>query len=254
VDIDTNQCPDMLAPPGDGRATALCELLELMGTAAILVDPDGIVVGLNDAAKDCLGAGVMISNRRLIMADPEVKRALAELSTGCGAHACPGEQVVVARRGMRPLIVRTVPLHGGALAMLHPASAIVMLADASRLNLPTESQLRRAFGLSDGEARLANRLAAGDTLEAAASLCGISYETARKRVKVVFEKTDTRRQSELVALITRLGALAGTARAPSGETMRPRPRGTGPSPALRQQPRQVHARPRSTRWTSLSTA
>jgi DNA-binding CsgD family transcriptional regulator len=138
--------------------------------------------------------------------------------------------------------------------LFHPASAIVMLADASRVSLPTETQLKHAFGLSDGEARLVNRLAAGQTLEAAAGLCGISYETARKRLKIVFEKTDTRRQSELVALITRIGILAGAARAPSGDTMRPRARLPGLSPAFRQQPRQVQTRPRSTRWTSRSTA
>jgi DNA-binding CsgD family transcriptional regulator len=250
VDIDTNDCLDM-SGPGAGRTAALCEFLQLVGAAAILVDPDGEVVGLNDAARDCLGAGLRIHNRRLAMADPEGKRALAALIGG-GAHACPGEQVVVARRNARPLIVRTVPLHGRALALFHPARAIVMLADASRVSLPAEAQLRRAFGLSDGEARLANRLAAGHTLEAAASLCGISYETARKRLKVVFEKTDTRRQSELVGLITRIGALAGAPRAPAGEPMRPRPPGF--SPAFRPQPRTPQTRPRSTRWTSLSTA
>jgi DNA-binding CsgD family transcriptional regulator len=138
--------------------------------------------------------------------------------------------------------------------LFHPASAIIMLADASRVSLPTEAQLKRAFGLSDGEARLANHLAAGQTLEAAASLCGISYETARKRVKVVFEKTDTRRQSELVALITRIGTMAGALPAPSGEAMPPRPRhaSIGHSPALRRHLRQPQVPSRSTRWKSTA--
>jgi DNA-binding CsgD family transcriptional regulator len=258
VDIDDNDCFDMSALLGAERTAALCDLLQLLGAAAILVDADGLVVGLNDAAEDCLGAGLQIRNRRLIMADPEAKRALAGLigggRAGGSVDALPGEQVVVARHNMRPLILRTVPLQGRALALFHPASAIVMLADASRVSLPTETQLRRAFGLSDGEARLANRLAAGQTLEVAASLCGISYETARKRVKVVFEKTDTRRQSELVALITRIGILAGSVRAPSGETMRPSPRAPGHSPVFRPQPRQVQIRPRSARWKSRSIA
>jgi DNA-binding CsgD family transcriptional regulator len=258
VDIDDNDCPDMPGPPGAERTAALCELLQLLGAAAILVDPDGEVVGLNGAAEDCLGAGLQIRNRRLIMADPEAKRALAELiggrRAGCSVHACHGERIVVARRNTRPLILRTVPLQGRALALFHPASAIVMLADASRVSLPTETQLKHAFGLSDGEARLANRLAAGQTLEAAAGLCGISYETARKRLKIVFEKTDTRRQSELVALITRIGMLAGAAHAPSGDTMRPRPRPPADAPAIRPQLRQAPARPQNIRWTSLSTA
>lgn len=150
---------------------------------------------------------------------------------------------------MRPLET----LHAGAAAVCHPASAIVILLDAGRLSLPTESQLRRAFGLSHGEARPAVRLAAGQTLEEAASLCGVSYETGRKRLKVVFEKTDTRRQSELVALITRVGALAGAARAASGDTLPPpRHPSIGPLPALRGQLRQPQAPPRSTQWKSTA--
>jgi DNA-binding CsgD family transcriptional regulator len=258
VDIDDIDFSDMSLLPGSTRAVALCEFLQRLGAAAILVDADGEVVGLNHAAESCLGAGFQIRNRRLIMADPEAKRALAELTggsrVGCSVHAGSGQQVVVARRNMRPLILRTVPLDGGALALFHPASAIVMLDDASRVSLPTETQLRHAFGLSDGEARLANRLAAGQTLDAAASLCGISYETARKRLKIVFEKTDTRRQSELVALITRIGILAGAVCAPPGETIRPRSRPASYAPAVRPPLRPAQPRPRSTRWTSLSTA
>ena len=82
---------------------------------------------------------------------------------------------------------------------------------ASRAILPTESQVKSAFGLSSGESRLVICLAGGQTLQDAAHACGISYETARKRIKVVFEKTDTRRQSELIALVLRIGMLGGCA-------------------------------------------
>ena len=71
-----------------------------------------------------------------------------------------------------------------------------------------------------GLLQLAIRLAAGQMLDSAAAHCGISYETARKRLKVVFEKTDTCRQSELVALIIRIGTLAGAASVPTAETTR----------------------------------
>lgn len=95
--------------------------------------------------------------------------------------------------------------------------AIVTVLDAGRVNLPTESQLNSAFGLSRGEARLAIRLAASQTLDSAAGVCGISYETARKRLKAVFDKTDTRRQSELVALIIRIAMPAGAGRVVAAE-------------------------------------
>jgi DNA-binding CsgD family transcriptional regulator len=47
-------------------------------------------------------------------------------------------------------------------------------------------------------------LSSGDTLEAAAAKCQISYQTARNQLKAVFAKTGTHRQSELVSLLARL--------------------------------------------------
>jgi DNA-binding CsgD family transcriptional regulator len=85
---------------------------------------------------------------------------------------------------------------------------MVIVVDAARVMLPTERQLSSIFGLSRGEAQLATRLAAGDNLATAAQNCGISYETARKRVKGAFAKTDTRRQAELVALLFRIGSIS----------------------------------------------
>jgi DNA-binding CsgD family transcriptional regulator len=239
----------------------LCELLQRVGTAAILVDQNGNVVGLNDAARDCLGGGLDIRNRRLITSEPAAQRALTRLIEGGrerhNAPATADEQVVIARRHGRPLILRTIRLDVGARLLCPVASAIVLLLDVGRVSLPSEPQLMSAFGLSCGEARLAICLAAGERLESAASRCGISYETARKRVKGVFEKTDTRRQSELVALVIRIGTMTCAAPAVAAEAMPlvARPRMVdGRSPALRRHLQEVRATSRSDRWKQLSTA
>lgn len=47
-------------------------------------------------------------------------------------------------------------------------------------------------------------IAEGTSLESAAEKLNISRETARTELKFVFAKTDTHRQSELVALLSRL--------------------------------------------------
>ncbi len=243
------------------KTNCLCELLQLVGTAAILVDHDGNVVGLNDAARDCLGSGLQIRNRRLTMADSAAQRALLQLIEADrharGTHAAASEQIVVARRNARPLILRAIRLDGCTASLFHPAHAIVVVLDAGRVNLPTEAQLASAFGLSRGEARLAICLASGEMLESAARHCGISYETARKRIKVMFEKTDTRRQSELVALVVRVGTLMGAACAVAGQSMPPAPRlrlVDGPLPAFRQRPDGIPATSSSDRLKQLSTA
>jgi DNA-binding CsgD family transcriptional regulator len=83
--------------------------------------------------------------------------------------------------------------------------------------------LRRLYGLSPSEARLARQLAAGSTLAEAAERLGIQLNTARGVLRSVFAKTGTHRQSSLVRLIV---SGPGQVRAPPAGTGRPpsRPR------------------------------
>jgi len=69
--------------------------------------------------------------------------------------------------------------------------------------LISEDDLASGFGLTPGEIRLVLRLASGLPLREAAEAIGISYQTARTKLKFVFQKTGVRRQAELVLLLTR---------------------------------------------------
>lgn len=61
------------------------------------------------------------------------------------------------------------------------------------------------FGLSRSEARLAEAIAGGASLEEAARACGLTRETARTYSKRIFAKTGARGQADLVRLVlTRL--------------------------------------------------
>ena len=65
--------------------------------------------------------------------------------------------------------------------------------------------LKSSFGLTNAEARLAIELARGSSLSQAAEAFGVRYQTARSQLRAVFAKTDTHRQSQLAALLARLG-------------------------------------------------
>jgi DNA-binding CsgD family transcriptional regulator len=60
------------------------------------------------------------------------------------------------------------------------------------------------FGLTSREAAIAMLLADGHGLEEIARRLRMAIGTARNHLKSVFEKTDTTRQAELVALLGRL--------------------------------------------------
>ena len=67
--------------------------------------------------------------------------------------------------------------------------------------LVSEQELTRLYGLTRGEAALATRMIQGKSLEGAATELFISAHTARTHLKRIFLKTETHRQSELVALL-----------------------------------------------------
>ena len=73
--------------------------------------------------------------------------------------------------------------------------------------IPSEARLRELFGLTAAEARFAQLIASGDTVEEVAETMGIKLTTARSKLAVIFSKTETRRQTKLVALLSRIAHL-----------------------------------------------
>ena len=58
MEIDNESSCLTVAMPAADRTAAFCDVLQLLGTAAVLVDSDGRVVGLNDALLKSIGFSV----------------------------------------------------------------------------------------------------------------------------------------------------------------------------------------------------
>lgn len=81
------------------------------------------------------------------------------------------------------------------------------VADLYDFPAPSGRLLQKCFHLTPAETRLARIIARGEPLECAAQALGIKLPTARTQLAAVFAKTDTRRQPQLVALLSRLAHL-----------------------------------------------
>lgn len=90
-------------------------------------------------------------------------------------------------------------------AILDPGPLVMLVVHGSleMSSLPTDL-LWRAFSLTNSEARLAEALLNGATLADFAKEREVSKQTLRNQLVGVMRKTGTRRQSELVSLLTRL--------------------------------------------------
>jgi len=82
--------------------------------------------------------------------------------------------------------------------------AIILLIDLDDLPKPSITALRRAFGLTAAEARLAAQLGVGRSLQQIAHAQKVTIDTTRAHLRTVLAKTRTHRQAELVALVNRL--------------------------------------------------
>jgi DNA-binding CsgD family transcriptional regulator len=182
--------------------------LDLVGRPAIALDRFGVVLGVNQAAEAIFDDDFRVRNRRLFASDHRANRDLRALADGLLAtpesEPLPALSIVVRRPGKPITIARTLPVHVAARNPFLGARVLLVFSEAKVGARLSADYLGGIFGLTPTEARLATSLAQGHSLELIAHDHKISLATARNQLKAVFLKTDTHKQSELVALLLRL--------------------------------------------------
>jgi DNA-binding CsgD family transcriptional regulator len=100
-------------------------------------------------------------------------------------------------------------LCGGRLTANDPTAAALLrlIGDLQQRSLVLGRRLVELFGLTPAEARLTVALAAGRQLEEVARERSVRMPTLRTQLRAVLDKTGTRRQAELTALVARLPAV-----------------------------------------------
>ncbi|WP_407493633.1 helix-turn-helix transcriptional regulator [Pseudooceanicola sp. MF1-13] len=86
----------------------------------------------------------------------------------------------------------------------HAPVALLVVHDLRKRQDQALTILQDRFGLTGAEARVALEIARGDGREAAAQRLGITLSTARTHLSRIYDKTGTRRQAQLVALVSSL--------------------------------------------------
>jgi len=151
------------------------------------------------------------------LATPDALACVA-LSYGCvmrfvGAATEPFDRVFVrALSGIASTALVTIATHGRQaiwrlwlgplprIAGFDDRAAVLMLVDPPASSSETPARLKRLFGLTPAEARVLALLIEDRRPREIAEELRISITTVRSHLKVLFAKTGTRRQSELVAL------------------------------------------------------
>jgi len=187
-----------------GTGTSATDALNTMRLPAIALDRRGFVVDVNAAADAVFDNDVKIKDKRLFVRDLEaralLKASLDELGNPQKLKSQIAEPIIVQRPDKLPVILRIWPFEG-AVHSEQDVHALVTLNALGPKPGPPAAILAKTFRLTPSEAKLACIIARGAPPQIAARELKISRETARNQLKSVFAKTDTHRQSELVALL-----------------------------------------------------
>ncbi len=87
------------------------------------------------------------------------------------------------------------------------AHAIIFIVDPSASHVLDASLLKKLYGLTAAEARIAQRIYVADTTRQASEALGVAEGTVLTQLKSIFAKTGTHRQSELMKLLSSIASI-----------------------------------------------
>lgn len=191
------------------------DLMDQSATGVVLLDHAARVLFANRAARAMAQSndGLLLRGQKIAASSATHDAALQKLIAGAtGRHenveAARGGVMRLPRASGKPdLAVAVSPLADGDAWTQNGPVVFLLLTDPAAASAPAGETITQLFGLSAAEARVAERLIAGDSPEQAAAFLNIKTSTARWHLAALYRKTGTKRQAQLVRLLMSLPAL-----------------------------------------------
>jgi DNA-binding CsgD family transcriptional regulator len=193
-------------------------VLNALAAGVVLTERDAQVVYMNAAARHHIrtGRALRLVNNRFSPTDPVAARALAlALSRVLDKSGAPQTLAFPDRDG------------AGVLATIFPletesdgdqpfatATAAIFIQDPAVTPLFPGEAFAKLYGLTPAESRVIQAMRPGMPLHQVAHVLGIGLETVKTHLRHIFEKTDTTRQADIVALMSRATGPTKTAELP----------------------------------------
>jgi DNA-binding CsgD family transcriptional regulator len=214
----------------DAARAAALEALQRLAFGVVLVDRRARPVFANQAAEAIFaaGEGLALQGKELrcwLDADTRALRALLQGAAG-GDPPGAGGELLLQRPSGAPLAALVAPLRPeGLFPGCAAPAAVLFVLDPERPPEDGAALMRRLFGLTGAEARVACEVARGGGLREVADALKVSRNTVRTHLAHVLSKTGARRQADLTRLLL---DLAGPVRPGGAGAGSPRSKGPGP--------------------------
>jgi DNA-binding CsgD family transcriptional regulator len=187
-----------------GSLSTLGQLADLLPQGVILCDARARVVFANRIAQGMLAGreGLRLGPANDLCASvPAETTALRRLIQAASSPDVASREsagaIRISHAAGQGLPLLVCPLRAARTVI----RAVIFIGDHRCSIRRAQQAIRRWYGLTPTEARLATTLAEGATLEQAAAAMGVTRNTIRTHLKRVFAKTGTNRQGALVRLL-----------------------------------------------------
>ena len=189
--------------------SAAFSALDDMTVGIVIIDAEGRVRLANEAARRIASScdGLRFTADHLVIdgsdGDGFQARTRRLLNAAMSGKTPPGEAFQIIRQSGAESYVGLISCLGGGEARFgwsvrEEPLAIVYIRDPEQPDETRAELLQRLYGLMPSQARLADLLATGCSLKQAARQLNITPTSARHYLKLIFQKTGTHRQTELV--------------------------------------------------------
>jgi DNA-binding CsgD family transcriptional regulator/PAS domain-containing protein len=191
------------------RVSAFTGHIDRAPQAVCMLDPARGVLYANPAASEILvrNDGLRVEAGQLRASSARQNEALRRASEAVFAGGdTPGRVKILRHPPERPpYLVLLLPLPDVSISVFGPnnLALFAMIIDPDVAVEPPHSLLMELFQLTPSEARVAGRLAMGETPEGIAKQTRVSIDTVRTHLRRIMSKTNTNRQGAVISLILR---------------------------------------------------
>jgi len=192
---------------GDSRSFAdeVRTLLDRIDIGVLLIDSLGRVAGKNDEATRILAShpGLSIADRKVrspdATLDREIQQTLNSAKYGATLFDHNVELLLSGQEYARPLRITICPVARSVSQIRGEGlSAVVLVSDPTESLDNSADLIRRKYGLTRQETRVAILIARGGNLRAISKELGVSYETVRSHSKRIYQKLGISSQADIV--------------------------------------------------------
>jgi DNA-binding response OmpR family regulator len=183
--------------------------MDALSLAILIVDEHGAVKYINTCAKELLNTKIhslKIKDDYLSAISFSDKSKLSAFITAATSTEEIRSAMFLHDEEVRQIFITPLPSTSSFIQNVTMPLALILITEPNE-TLSEVQLMGKLYDLSPAELRVATALLAGKSPGEYASEAGLTLHTVRSQLKNLFSKTYTRRQSELVALLSKLPPL-----------------------------------------------